>query len=325
MLKIGDKIIGHDRPVFIVAEIGINHNGDLETAKKLIDVAVSAGCDAVKFQKRTVPIVYAPSANYDPGSLTKPRQVHKDILKNAVKRSVLSDEAVSRLESSGFENSTNGDLKWALELTAGEYNEINQYCRVKNILWFASSWDEESVDFLEVFKPPCYKIASPSLTDGGLLKYIRAKGQPIILSTGMSNMPMIECAVDVLGADNLALLHCTSVYPQGLDAGEKILRMINLRGIQTLQNEFPVPIGFSSHDSGIVPTFAAVAMGACIVEKHITLERSMWGSDQASSIEPHELTTLCRWIRELEIAKGDGVIRLYPEEIEVMKKLRRKG
>ncbi len=318
MLKIGNKEIGPDRPVFIVAEIGINHNGDLQIAKKLIDLAVMAGCDAVKFQKRTVPVVYTAQ------ELSKPRQVSKDVLKNAVKREALSGEAVKRLTDSDFENSTNGDLKWALELTLGEYREIDRYCLHKGILWFASPWDEVSVDFLECFHPPCYKVASPSLTDDGLLRHIRSKGRPVILSTGMSDLSMIGHAVDVLGAYDLALLHCTSVYPQGADAAERTLRMINLRGITALKNAFPVPVGFSSNDNGIVPAYAAVAMGACIVEKHITLKRSMWGSDQASSVEPQEFITLCRWIREFQIASGDGEIKLYPEEIEVMKKLRRK-
>lgn len=325
MLKIGNKTIGYGEPVFIVAEIGINHNGDVRIAKKLIDVAVSAGCDAVKFQKRTIPVVYAPSANYDPGSLTKPRQVHKGILKDAIARGVLSDEAVARLTQSDFENSTNGDLKWALELTYGEYEEIDFYCKERGIIWFTSCWDEESVDFIETFNPPCYKIASPSLTDDGLLSHTRSKGRPIILSTGMSDLAMIRHAVGILGLHNLILLHCTSVYPQTLDAGERILSMINLKGVVTLQKEFSVPVGFSSHDSGIVPTFAAASKGACIIEKHITLERGMWGSDQASSIEPEELKTLCRWIRELKITEGDGIIRVYPEELEVMKKLRRKS
>lgn len=324
-MKIGNHVIGYDQPIFVIAEIGINHNGSVEIAKRLIDVAISAGCDAVKFQKRTVPVVYAPSANYDPGSLTKPRQVHKDILRNAVTRGVLSAEAMERLEKSDFENSTNGDLKWALEFTDHEYDEINTYCLAKRILWFASPWDENSAYFLERYNPPCYKIASASLTDDNLLRYIRSKNRPIILSTGMSDLHMVRHAVEVLGLNELALLHCTSVYPQTLDAGERIFKMINLRCLETLKNEFPIPIGFSSHDSGIVPTFAAAAMGACIIEKHITLERSMWGSDQAGSIEPEELRTLCRWIREFEIAKGDGVIKIYPEEFEVMKKLRRKG
>lgn len=324
MLKIGNRAIGYDQPVFMVAEIGINHNGFIHIVKSIIDLVEAADWDAIKLQKRTVPVVYTPSPNYDPGSLTKARQVNKEVLRNAVKRGVLSDEAVERLEKSEYENSTNGDLKWALEFTQSEYAEIDQYCRKKGILWFASCWDEESVDFIENFNPPCYKIASPSLTDDGLLKYTRSKGRPIILSTGMSDMSMVEHALEVLGMNDLVLLHCTSVYPNSLDAGDKILRMINLRGLETLQNKFPIPIGFSSHDSGIVPTYSAAVLGACVIEKHVTLERAMWGSDQAGSIEPEELKTLCRWVRKLKIAEGDGVIRIYPEEIEVMKKLRRK-
>ena len=327
MLKIGDRVLGYNQPVFVIAEIGINHNGFLSIAKELIDEAVTAGCDAVKFQKRTVPIVYTPTDNYDPGSLDKPRTVNVEVLRNAVKRGVLSPEAIQRLQSSNFDNSTNGDLKWALEFTYEEYEEIDAYCESKGILWFASPWDEDSVDFLAQFDLPCWKIASPSLTDDGLLKHIRTRsgGKPLILSTGMSDLKMVRHAVDVVGRDNLVLLHCTSVYPQGLNVGEQILRMINLRAMETLAKEFPgVPVGFSSHDSGIVPTFAAVVMGACVVEKHFTRERGTWGSDQASSIEPDQMTDLCRWTREFHVAKGDGGIVIYPEEREVMKKLRRK-
>ncbi|TSC74954.1 MAG: N-acetylneuraminate synthase [Parcubacteria group bacterium Gr01-1014_44] len=293
MVKIGDKTVGHDQPVFVTAEIGINHNGDMAVAKKLIDLAVLAGCDAVKFQKRTVEVVYTPE------ELAKPRE-------------------------NPF-GPTNGDLKRGLEFGREQYEEISYYCCQKEILWFASPWDEESVDFLEEYNPPCYKIASASLTDDGLLRHIRSKGRPIILSTGMSDMAMIRHAVAVLGHVDLVLLHCTSVYPKvGLDSTNN-LSFVNLKVIDELGHRFPsVPIGFSSHFSGIMPVYAAVARGACMVEFHITLERSMWGSDQASSLEFQEFNDLCRMIRELKIAEGDGIKRIYPEEEAVMKKLRRK-
>lgn len=318
-VKIGDFPVGTEEKTFVIAEVGINHNGDVVLAKKLIDLAVETGCDAVKFQKRTVDIVYPTE------ELQKPRTVCKTVLKNAIKRCVLDDEAKKRLIDSDFEASTNGDLKYALELKFEEYAEIDDYCKKKRIMWFASCWDEESVDFIDQFDPPCYKIASPSLTDDDLLRHTRSKGKPIILSTGMSDLSMIKHAVDVLGKEDLVLLHCTSVYPKGTEYGENVLRMINLKGIETLKKEFYIPVGFSSHDNGRIPTFAAVAMGACAIEKHITMEKSMFGSDQASSMEPLEIGDLCRWIRQLEITRGDGQIHIYPEEKEVMKKLRRKG
>lgn len=179
-VRIGEYWVGQDYPVFVIAEIGINHNGDLDIAKKLIYEAKQAGCQAVKFQKRTVDIVYSAE------ELAKPREVPPDVVSSAVRRGVLSLEAVMRLEGSGLKNTTNGDLKWALELTRDEYAEIDRYCKELGILWFASPWDEASVDFLAKFDPPCYKVASASLTDDALLRHIRSKGKPIIMSTGMS-------------------------------------------------------------------------------------------------------------------------------------------
>lgn len=293
-VKIGDKLVGPGQSCFIVGEIGINHNGSLNLAKRLIDMAITAGCDAVKFQKRTVDVVYTPE------ELAKPRE-------------------------NPF-GPTNGDLKRGLEFNQTEYDEIDQYCRERNMLWFASPWDEASVDFLEQYNPPCHKIASPCLTDDGLISYIQSKKRPIILSTGMSDMGMINHALSVIGNQNLVILHCTSVYPKITSAGLENLGMVNLKVIEEFKRLFhPVPIGFSSHLSGIMPAYAAVAKGACVVESHITLERALWGSDQASSLEPIQLTNLCRMIRELEVAEGDGVKKIYPAEIEVMKKLRRKG
>lgn len=294
IVKIGNKLVGPGQPCFITGEIGINHNGNVGLAKKLIDMAATAGCDAVKFQKRTVDIVYTAE------ELAKPRE-------------------------NPF-GSTNGDLKRALEFGKKEYDEIDKYCRGKNILWFASPWDEESVDFLEQYDPPCYKIASASLTDDGLISYIRNKGRPVILSTGMSDMNMINHAVEVLGKQDLIILHCTSVYPKITSDGLENLSMVNLEVIKEFRKLFyPVPIGFSSHLSGIMPVYASVAKGTCMVESHITLERALWGSDQASSLEPIQITNLCRMIRELKVAEGDGVKKIYPAEVEVMHKLRRKG
>lgn len=316
-VSIAHKPVGHSEPVFIVAELGINHNGDVEIAKKLIDVAVAAGADAVKFQKRTVDVVFSKEER------EKPREVPKFLLERAIKRGVLPKEAVARLKKSGFKDTRNGDQKYALELTKKEYQEIDSYCKERGILWFASPWDETAVDFLEEFDPPAYKVASASLTDDGLLRHIRSKRRPVILSTGMSHMKMVRHAVKVLGTKDLILLQCTAVYPK--DESDRTLSMINLRGMRTLQEEFPgVPVGFSSNDSGIVPTFAAVAMGAVLIEKHLTLERGMWGSDQASSVEPGPFTSLCRWIREHRISLGDGKKVIHPEEEEVIKKLRRK-
>lgn len=293
-VKIGEKVVGSDQPVFIIAEIGINHNGSVELAKRLIDVAAACSCDAVKFQKRTVDIVY-------------------------------TKEELEKSRENPF-GPTNGDLKRGLEFGKKEYDEIAAYCRGKRIAWTASCWDEESVDFLDAYKPPFYKIASASLTDDGLLRHTRSKGRPIVLSTGMSDLPMIQHAVQVLGEENLIILHCTSAYPSDVaTTPSDILKSVNLKAIDTLKKEFPnVPIGFSSNDTGIMPTYAACAMGACMVEKHITMYRAMWGSDQMVSIEPRQLEDLCRMIRELRVACGDGIIRIYDEEIPIMKKLRRK-
>ncbi len=317
-VKIGDHLVGHGYPVFVVAEIGINHNGDVEIAKRLIDLAIAAGAQAIKLQTRTVEIVYSPD------ELAKPRPVPRTLLQNAIRRSVLPAESVRRLENSDFEDSTNGDLKRALEFTDGELQEIDAYCSRRGIAWFTSCWDVPSVSRIEsLFDVPCHKIASPCNGDAELLRAVRATGKPIILSTGMTDMIGIEWAVKTVGKEWLVVLHCTSVYPKGNEAGDEILRSINLSGIVTLRESLAVPVGFSSHDSGIMPSYAATALGAVMLEKHITLERSMWGSDQGSSLEPIPFINLCRMVRELHIAMGDGQIVIYPGEEEVAKKLRR--
>ena len=285
-IKIGNRLVGDDEPCFVVAEIGINHNGDLDITRKLISAALLAGCDAVKFQKRTIEVVYAPE------ELAKPRE-------------------------SPF-GTTNGDLKRGLEFGYEQYKVIDDYCRQHKLQWYASCWDEASVDFIEQFNPPCYKIASPCLTDDNLLRHCRRYGRPIILSTGMSTLEQIDHAVEVLGTEDLILMHCTSTYPAKPEE-------LNLNTIETLKEYFRVPVGYSGHEVGLSTTVAATVLGACMVERHITLDRAMWGSDQAASIEPHGFARLVRDIHVIEKALGDGVNRVYESELPVMKKLRRKG
>lgn len=285
-VQIGNHVIGDGQPCFIVAEIGINHNGSLETAKKLIDAAVLAGCNAVKFQKRTLEVVYTIE------ELAKPRE-------------------------NPF-GPTNGDLKRGLEFGQEEYAEIDRYCREKGILWFASCWDEGSVDFIEAFNPPCYKIGSASLTDDNLLRHHRSFGRPIIISTGMSTIEQIDHAVKILGRDDLIILHCTSTYPSQVEE-------LNLNAIRTLRERYQVPVGYSGHEVGLAPSVGAAAMGACMLERHITLDRAMWGSDQAASVEWQGFWRLVKDVRALEMAMGDGVKQVYPSEVPVMQKLRRVG
>jgi N-acetylneuraminate synthase len=268
-----------------VAEIGINHNGDIEIAKKLIDAAKEAGADAVKFQKRTVEVVYSP-------------------------------EELARSRESPF-GTTNGQLKYGLEFGYERYKEIDAYCREREIPWFASCWDEGSVDFMEQFNPPCYKIASACLTDDRLLRHHHKMGRPIILSTGMSTIEQIRHAVRVLDTDELILLHCTSTYPSPPEE-------LNLHMIRTLVKEFPNhPVGYSGHEVGLQTSVAAVALGACVVERHITLDRAMWGSDQSASVEPQGFQRKVRDIQAVEAALGDGVKRVYEGERPIMAKLRR--
>jgi N-acetylneuraminate synthase len=283
-VKIGDRLIGGRHPCYIIAEIGINHNGDLDIAKRLIDIAVAAGCDAVKFQKRTIEVVY-------------------------------TAEELARPRDNPF-GPTNGDLKRGLEFGAEQYAAIDAHCRAQSIAWFASCWDEESVDFIDQFNPPAYKIASASLTDDNLLAHTRAKGRPVILSTGMSSLEQIDHAVRVLGKQDLVILHSSSTYPAHYEE-------LNLRVIPVLQAQFAVPIGYSGHETGIASTVAAVALGACMVERHLTIDRAMWGSDHAASLEPNGMTRVVRDIRLIETAMGDGVKRVLDREKPVIEKLRR--
>ena len=285
-VKIGNRLVGEGESCFIVAEIGINHNGDVSVVRKLISAALLAGCDAVKFQKRTIDVVYTSK------ELDKPRE-------------------------SPF-GTTNRDLKQGLEFGYEEYKIIDEYCKSHNILWFTSCWDEASVDFAEQFDPPCYKIASASLTDDNLLRYHRQYKRPILLSTGMSTLEQIDHAVEVLGTDGLVILHCTSTYPSNVEE-------LNLKAIPMLKERYKVPVGYSGHEVGLNTTVAASVLGACMIERHITLNRAMWGSDQAASVEPHGFAKLVRDIHVIENAMGDGIKRVYESEVPIKQKLRRIG
>jgi N-acetylneuraminate synthase len=283
---VGDKQVGGQQPVYVIAEIGINHNGSLELAKKLIDGAALAGCDAVKFQKRT-PELCVPREQWE------------------VKRDTL------------WGRMSYIDYRYLIEFGDEEYAEIDRYCREKGIHWFASCWDEPSVDTIEKFNPPMYKAPSASLTDLSLLKHMKDTGKPLMISTGMSSMEEIETAVEMLGTENLLIAHSTSAYPCDLNE-------LNLRMLHTLQTKYPdTPIGYSGHETGLAPTWAAVSMGATFVERHITLDRAMWGSDHAASVELGGLYRLVNNIRDIEKALGDGVKRVYESELAPRKKLRR--
>jgi N-acetylneuraminate synthase len=285
-VRIGDRLVGPGQPCYVIAEIGINHNGDLDLARRLVSAAHAAGCDAVKFQKRTVDVVYTTD------ELAKPRE-------------------------SPF-GETNGDLKRGLELGQAEYEAIDEHCRTLGIEWFASCWDAASADFIAPFDPPAWKIASASLTDHDLLRHHRTFGKPVILSTGMSSLEEADAAIEALGREELVVLHTTSTYPSKVEE-------LNLAAMATLADRYQVPVGYSGHEVGLAPSLAAAAMGACVVERHLTLDRAMWGSDQAASVEPQGMHRLVRDIRTVEAARGDGVKRVYDSEIPVREKLRRVG
>jgi N-acetylneuraminate synthase len=285
-IKIGQKLVGDGHPCYVIAEIGINHNGSLDVAKKLIDGAALAGCDAVKFQKRT-PEICVPRDQWE----------------------IERDTPWGRM--------TYIDYRHKVEFTKEDYADIDSYCKAKGLDWTASCWDEEAVDFLEQFNPPFYKAASASLTDLDLLKKKKGTGRPLMISTGMSSMEEIQAAVDAIGTDNLLIAHSTSTYP--CPVGELNLRMIN-----TLKGLYPeCPIGYSGHEVGLSTTWAAVTIGATFVERHITLDRAMWGSDQAASVEVGGMMRLVSNIRDIEVAMGDGVKKVYESEKGPRKKLRR--
>lgn len=285
-VPIGDRKVGPGEPVYVVAEIGINHNGSLDIAKEMILGAVRAGCDAVKFQKRTP------------------------------ERCVPRDQWLVERDTP-WGRMTYLEYRHRVEFGADEYGEIDLFCRTLGIDWFASCWDEESVEFMERFHPICYKISSASLTDPGLRAAMKATRRPIIISTGMSTMPEIDEAVAHLGPENLLIAHSTSAYPCPVEA-------LNLRALETLARRFPeCPIGYSGHETGLVPTWAAVSLGACFVERHITLDRAMWGTDQAASVEVVGMERLVAGIRDIERALGDGVKNVHECELPSLKKLRR--
>ena len=284
-IDINGRKIGELHPSFIIAEIGINHNGDLKIAKKLIDVAKAAGCDAVKFQKRT-PELCVPEKMKN-----MPRETPWGII-------------------------TYLEYRKKIEFTEEKYGIINKYCRDKEILWFASCWDIPSVDFIRQFNTPCYKVASPCLTDHELLRMMKKTGKPLLISTGMSTIEEIKAAAEVLGEDYpWLLLHCVSTYPA-------IHREINLNVMQTLRKCFGCLVGYSGHEVGLQVTLAAVALGAVVVERHITLDRAMWGTDQAASVGPGGIQRLVRDIRIIEQAIGDGVKQVWESELPIRKRLR---
>lgn len=285
-LKLGDRLVGDGHPAFIIAEIGINHNGDLGIARQMIDAAVHAGADAVKFQKRTPEIATPP-------------------------------EQQTQMRETPWGYITYLEYRHKVEFNEEQYCEIEKYCKQKGIIWLVSVWDQPSVDFMEKFETPAYKIPSASLTDYGLIRKARATGKPLILSTGMSTMEQIHQGVKVAGEKDLILMHCTSTYPCEPEE-------LNLKMIETLRREFPnIPIGYSGHEVGLVPSAVAVALGACMVERHMTLDRAMWGTDQAASVEPGGFERLIKYIRVSEAALGDGVKKVYASEQASLKRLRR--
>jgi N-acetylneuraminate synthase len=278
-------MIGDGHPTYVVAEVGINHNGDINIAKELILASKNAGVDAVKFQKRTPELCVPPE--------------HRNVMRET------PWGYISYLE-----------YRYKVEFEDKEYREINSYCKQVGIDWFASPWDEPAVDFLEQFNPVCHKIPSAALTDHSLLEKLKGTGRPLILSTGMSTIEQIRASVKLVGTDNLILTHATSAYP--CDPWE-----INLRMIETMKKEFPCPVGYSGHEVGLIPSVVAVGLGACLVERHITLDRAMWGSDQAASVEPGGFSRLIKYIRVTEQSLGDGVKQVYESEKQMMRKLRR--
>ena len=285
-VTIGSRTIGEGRPAYVIAEIGLNHNGDVEIAKQLIDVAADAGAEAVKFQKRT-PEISTPAHM---------RDVPRDTPWGAM----------SYLE-----------YRYRVEFDREQYIEIGDYATLRGMHWFASPWDVPAVEFLEDLNVVAHKVASASVTDHELLRALAATGKPIILSTGMSTLEQIDAAVDVLGTDNLIMLHATSTYPLPPEEA-------NLRMIPALRERYAgVPIGYSGHERGLQISIAAVTLGAVAVERHITLDRAMWGSDHAASLEPTGLEHLVRDIRIVEEALGDGEKRVFPGELAPQAKLRR--
>lgn len=285
-VTIGSHTIGEGHPAYLIGEIGLNHNGDVDIAKRLIDVAADAGVQAVKFQKRT-PEISTPEHMRD-----VPRETPWGTM--------------SYLE-----------YRYRVEFSREQYIEIGDHATMRGLDWFASPWDVPSVEFLEDLNVVTHKVASASVTDLELLRALAATGKPIILSTGMSTIEQIDAAVAVFDPAKLVLLHATSTYP--MPAGEA-----NLRTMATLRARYAgIPVGYSGHEPGLQISLAAAALGAVAIERHITLDRTMWGSDHAASLEPEGLRHLVRDIRVIEEALGDGVKRVFPGELAPQAKLRR--
>ncbi|WP_327085168.1 N-acetylneuraminate synthase family protein [Nonomuraea sp. NBC_01738] len=284
-VAVGDVLVGDGEPVYVIGEIGINHNGDLDLARRLIDVAAEAGCQAVKFQKRT-PSICVPV------------------------------EQRGQIRQTPWGEMTYLEYKERTEFGRDEYTQIAKYCDERGIQWFASPWDAPSVDFLEEMDVPVHKVASASVADHELLRVLAATGKPLILSTGMSTLTEIDRAVEILGTERLIIMHATSTYPLPPEEA-------NLRTITTLKERYGVPVGYSGHERGLQISLAAVTLGAVCVERHITLDRTMWGSDHAASLEPAGLEHLVRDIRVIEQALGDGVKRVFPGEEAPKARLRR--
>ena len=283
-VAIGNRLIGHNQPIFFIAEIGINHNGNMKICKQMIDMAAEAGVDAVKFQKRTIDKVYTKE------ELAKPRESPW--------------------------GKTNGDQKSGLEFSEEEYKEIIKYCKEKGIMWFGSAWDMDSIDFLEKLDVPCHKVASALLTDKEFLLKLKSTGKPIILSTGMSTLEQINKAVKILGEENLIIMHCTSTYPTAENEH-------NLSAIKEFRKYFNCPIGYSGHEPSAYPTIIAGALGACVLERHITLDRSMYGSDQAASLERSGVELITSVIKMVPKLMGDGKKKVYDSEKPIIEKLRK--
>jgi N,N'-diacetyllegionaminate synthase len=289
-IRIGYKNIGSGEPVFIIAEAGVNHNGDLELAKKLVDAAAEAGADAVKFQTfRAQELVSAatPKARY-------------------------------QADTTGT-NESQFEMIKRLELTPDAHRVLVEHCRKLKILFLSTPFDVESADLLETFDMPAYKVPSGEITNWPFLKHIASKHKPVILSTGMSDLKEVEEAVSVLRAaqcSELVILHCTSSYPTPPAS-------VNLRAMQTMADKFKVPVGLSDHTAGIEVALAATALGACVVEKHFTLDRSLPGPDHQASLEPDDLRSLVRGIRTVEAALGDGQKHAMQAEQDVKNVARR--
>ena len=277
------------KEIYIIAEIGINHNGDMSIAKKLIDIAKVAGCDVVKFQKR-----------------------NPDVCVPEHQKTIMRDTPWGRM--------TYLDYKYKVEFNQNQYDEIDIYCKEKDIKWSASPWDLDSLDFLNQYDIPFIKIPSALLTDLELIRESVKTGKKIIISTGMSTIEEIDNAVDTIKKVNAeaqyAILHCNSTYPAPNDE-------LNLNCIKTLKDKYNCEVGYSGHEFGLTTTIASVCLGATIIERHITLDRTMWGTDQMCSVEPQGLIKLVRGIKELNKALGDGEKVVTETEKPIREKLRK--